>query len=117
MSVNQRFKKIRKSLGYLNQGKFGMLLGTNQVGISDIETGKKKISVEIMENLFNKYNVNLNYLITGNGNMFIKTELNKVQEEQPIYDKNRQSNMELKAALEECRKDKERAWLHRRPLR
>jgi transcriptional regulator with XRE-family HTH domain len=93
-------------LGYSSQGAFAKSLDVNQVFISDIETGKKNPTLKIIENLFKEHNINLNYLIAGFGNMFNQTQ-NTVGEPIPQYGN---TDKDLRQALEDCRKDKERAW-------
>jgi len=69
--VNERFKIIRKTLKY-KQEDFAIILNTNQQGISDIENEKKQIPFEIIEFLGTRYNINLNWLILGIGNMYME---------------------------------------------
>jgi transcriptional regulator with XRE-family HTH domain len=91
MSIKERFKAIRKDLS-LNQEAFGFNLGTNQVGITDIERGRKNLSIEIMEILHKKFFVNLNWLICGTGS--IKYNYNEVEKENESKPEN-QSNVKM----------------------
>ena len=68
ITIRERFRLIRKSFS-LNQETFGSDLGTNQVGITDIERGKKNVSIEILEILHTRFFINLNWLICGTGDI------------------------------------------------
>jgi transcriptional regulator with XRE-family HTH domain len=68
ITIRERFRLIRKSFS-LNQENFGNDLGTNQVGITDIERGKKNVSIEILDILHTKFFINLNWLICGTGDI------------------------------------------------
>ncbi len=46
MITRELFKKIRHKLGY-SQEAFSIEIGVNVQSVSDIETGRKKISVDI----------------------------------------------------------------------
>lgn len=69
MTENQRLKIIRKSLK-LTQLEFGASLGLTQAGYSDIERGKNNVSGKIKILLKREHNINLNWLKTGEGEMF-----------------------------------------------
>jgi transcriptional regulator with XRE-family HTH domain len=66
--IPDRFKNIRKSLGY-TQNDFAKLLGTTQQCISDYEKAKNQIPDKIKEKLYN-LGYNINWLISGKGQMF-----------------------------------------------
>jgi transcriptional regulator with XRE-family HTH domain len=68
MSVIERFKKIRKNIG-ATQVELASMLDTNQQSITDIESGRKNISIDIMEKLHTKLSINLNWLICNKGIM------------------------------------------------
>ena len=78
MSVKERFIRIREHHHY-NKTQFAEFLGTNPQGISDIETGRKKINIEIAQILHEKLQVNLNWLISGTGNMKIHLFTNDIK--------------------------------------
>jgi transcriptional regulator with XRE-family HTH domain len=65
-AIKERFKSIRKDLN-LGQEVFGVNLGTNQVSIAEIESGKKNPNMDILVTLHTKYQVNLNWFICGTG--------------------------------------------------
>ena len=86
VTIRERFKLIRKSFS-LNQKNFGNDLGTNQVGITDIERGKKNVSIDILESLHTKFFINLNWLICGTGDIKHNyTDFDRTTESKLIYD-------------------------------
>ena len=70
MNVKERFRKIRKKLG-LKQADLGQVLKLSQDAISAIETGRNKPTLEVLTVLYNNYEVNIEWLLTGNGRMFM----------------------------------------------
>ena len=74
---NSNFSTLRKHLK-LSQDEFAEKLGTSQDMISKIETGKTSISQKISTKLLNEFNVNLNWLFSGKGSMFIVSEGEKI---------------------------------------
>ena len=68
-SVSERLKKLRRYLRY-SQKDFAKRLGILPATYSNYENEKRKLSPELLEKLYNEFNVNLNWLITGQGNMF-----------------------------------------------
>lgn len=69
----ENLKQIRKELN-LSAQKLADKIGSTQVSVSNYETGKYKPSYEFMEALHNVYNVNLNWFVSGQGEMFIKEQ-------------------------------------------
>jgi len=65
-----RLKKIRKNLG-LSQADFAMELSISRVAVATFETNKIKFSQDTLFEISKKFNVSLNYLICGQGEMFI----------------------------------------------
>lgn len=65
--MHNRLKLLRETLG-LKQGKFAEQLGMSQAYLSDIEHGRKGFSATLLMALDNK-NVNLHWLLTGEGQM------------------------------------------------
>lgn len=68
-TTGQRFKKIRTALN-LAQDDFGNKIGLSKSAISAVENDKSFISIEIQRTLFMDYNINLNWLVCGAGEMF-----------------------------------------------
>jgi transcriptional regulator with XRE-family HTH domain len=70
IEVGKRIQQIRKALN-LTQEEFGKSSGTSKASLSEVESGKYKASIELLEGLVKKYNVNLHFVITGEGEMFM----------------------------------------------
>ena len=69
--MNERIKKLRKSLD-LTQAKFGEKIGSTQNNIANYETGRRIPSAAAINNICKTFNVNDDWLRTGNGEMFIE---------------------------------------------
>ena len=71
-TTGKRFKNIRISLN-LSQEAFGKEIGLSKSGISAVENEKTFVSLEILSTLLIDYNINMNYLVGGIGEMFNPT--------------------------------------------
>lgn len=71
--MNERVKELRKALG-LSGEKFGENIGLNRAAISKIENGAVGVSESNVKLICLTYNVNENWLRTGNGEMFNQSE-------------------------------------------
>lgn len=73
--MNERFKELRKALG-LTQSEFGKILGLSTSGISDIESGRRNVTEQhlIMLSNYKKKIINIGWLRTGDGEMFVKMD-------------------------------------------
>lgn len=72
MEINNfsaRITKIRSVMG-LNQSEMAKSLGVSQGFLSDVEKGKKIPGSDFLISLKKYCNVSIDWLITGNGNMF-----------------------------------------------
>ena len=67
---NQRLRLIRELL-QVNQTEFSKALGFKQSHISAVESEKKEVSVKIIYALVNKFKVSANWLLSGEGDMFL----------------------------------------------
>lgn len=74
--LKDNLKNIRLSLE-LSQDEMAKTLDMHQVQYGTYERGKSKPSADVLEKLVLKHNVNINYLLTGEGPMFITPELSK----------------------------------------
>ena len=70
-SVGKRLKQARKKIG-LNQVEFGKHLGCGRSNISSIENGIFFPTASLLSKLKSKFNICLNWLISGEGSMFIE---------------------------------------------
>lgn len=84
-NTGQRFKEIRQHLA-LSQQEFGSKLGLTSQGISNIEKNKSFLTLEKLQAL-KFFNINLNYLIYGEGEMFITTLIHSTQSNHPDMEK------------------------------
>lgn len=71
--VGQRLKRIRKSLK-ITQAQMGEKLGKSPSSYNEIEKGKVGISTKMYIKLSELFNVNLNFLVNGRGEMFYSPE-------------------------------------------
>ncbi|QGY44131.1 helix-turn-helix domain-containing protein [Maribellus comscasis] len=72
MNVRERFIQIRKQL-QLTQSKFAEELQVSIAYVGAIESGKiKSVSKKVLYRIHEKFNVNFNWLLAGNGEMFVQ---------------------------------------------
>lgn len=76
MNIHQRFKLIRKELK-MTQTELGKKIGKKLRTIQDYEYEKATITDGVLLTLQEKFNVNIDWLRTGEGEMFLKKEENK----------------------------------------
>lgn len=69
MTQGERIKTIRKTLG-LTLEKFGEKLGVTKVAISNIEKENRNLTEQMALAICREYNVNYDYLMAGEGEMF-----------------------------------------------
>lgn len=83
MSINERLSIIFKSIN-INQTSFAKSLGISVGNISDIMNAKINPSSQSLQKMAEVYHINLNWLLTGDGEMFIKEADRPIKI--PIYD-------------------------------
>lgn len=69
MTNGERVNEVRKSLG-LTLEKFGGRLGVTKTTISRIEKGVNNLTDQMAISICREYNVNYDYLMYGEGEMF-----------------------------------------------
>lgn len=69
MTHGERVKEIRKALG-LTLDKFGEKLGVTKQTVSRIENGVNNLTDQMAISICREYNVNYDYLMAGDGEMF-----------------------------------------------
>ena len=77
VKMNKRFQKW---LNYndLNPNKLAENINVSRATISHIMSGRNKPSVDFLHKILNKYpDLNLNWLVTGNGSMKINNDIKK----------------------------------------
>ena len=70
MSVNERLKTVRQTLN-LSQKLFAKSVFISTSHYTLIETGNRKIKDSFLDSVCKIYNANKNWLLTGQGDMFI----------------------------------------------
>lgn len=73
MNINERVREVRSALG-LTQTEFGQRLVIAQGYLTNIETGKREVTEKIRKLLCLQFNVNEEWLLTGNGSMFLEDD-------------------------------------------
>ncbi len=76
----QRLKKIRLALN-LSQEQLGLKLGVSKQYISNIEADRNVLNNEKLVSLLVDFNININYILSGLGTQFIKTNPSEITEE------------------------------------
>ena len=79
--MNSRIKELRKTVGN-SQEEFGKILGLSKSGVSEIEAGRRNVTEQhiIMLKNYNDFkegNVNVDWLRTGEGEMFLPRDREK----------------------------------------
>lgn len=69
MTQGERIRNIRKKLN-LTLEKFGGKLGVGKTAISNIEKGNRNLTEQMALSICREYNVNYDYLMDGEGEMF-----------------------------------------------
>ena len=69
MTQGERVRSVRKELN-LTLEKFGKKLGVSKGAISAIEIGTRNLTEQMTKSICREYNVNYDYLVNGEGEMF-----------------------------------------------
>jgi len=81
IEINHRVKKVREHFKK-SQKDFGAAIGLKPNSVSDVETGKNKVSEQSIKAICREFNVNENWLRTGAGgeeNMIISEDIQYFQ--------------------------------------
>lgn len=97
MTENQRLKIVREFLKK-NQVDFATSIGLTQGGYSDIERGKNNVSGKIKILLKREHHVNISWLESGDGEMFLP--MNETQEAKEL-----QLILSLQSEIEKLQKE------------
>lgn len=68
-ALNNRFKQLREFLD-MSQEEFGNLIGITRSGVSNIESGVRRVNEKHIKLLSLSRNINEEWLRTGNGEIF-----------------------------------------------
>lgn len=71
--MNKRIKELRNELG-MTLEEFGNELGFSRSSMSNIETGYRNVTDRLVKAIVNTFNVNEDWLRTGEGDMFLETK-------------------------------------------
>ena len=77
--MNERIKEIRKSKG-LTQSEFGAQIGVKGTTITNYESGGRTPSDAIIVSICREFDVNEHWLRTGEGDMFVHTVPNTIDQ-------------------------------------
>lgn len=72
--TKDRIKLIRKELD-LTQQEFAQKIGTSQNVLANYEIGRRNPSNSVINNICKTFNVNEEWLRTGNGEMFVEIDI------------------------------------------
>ena len=92
MTQGERVREIRKALE-LTLEKFGEKLGVGKTAISKLEKDERKLTDQMAKAICREYNVNYDYLIYGDGEMFDdlpQTTLDELCQQYDLDDLDRQ---------------------------
>ena len=67
--LNERLKELRKSLN-LSQKAFAEKLGITDSGLSNLESGKRNLTEQMIISICREFNVNRAWLVEGAGDTF-----------------------------------------------
>ncbi len=84
LQSNRRVLEIRKGKS-LSQYKFSSALGFSRGYINDIEGGRAAPSYKFMKSLLDVFNVNLNWLLFGIGEMYATADANLAPRMQDLF--------------------------------
>jgi transcriptional regulator with XRE-family HTH domain len=96
-AIGLRFKQFREFINK-SQSKLAQELQVRQVVISEIETGKTFPGLNVQHYLYIQYNLNLNWLVRGSGEMIVSPAkkfknadlhqlLSQIDKNDPMYEK------------------------------
>lgn len=85
-TINERFIELRKACGK-NQTEFAKILGLSRSGITAIETSQRNVTEKhlIMLSNWKERQVNIAWLRTGEGEMFLKTPSTLIEQLKQKY--------------------------------
>lgn len=72
-SIGERIRSLRKSQ-HINQQQFASIIGISQAHVSNIEKGQDNPSNKVLNVISAEFDINFNWLKTGEGEMWATTE-------------------------------------------
>ena len=79
-NLSERLKQIRKAKD-LTQQELGELLDVSKQAVANVESGHNKPSIEFISKLIENLNINSNWFLIGQGEMFNASEFEDVKNE------------------------------------
>jgi transcriptional regulator with XRE-family HTH domain len=67
-----RITMLRELL-QMSQTEFARKIGISQGALSQIESGRSRLSMETLKNLSSEFNINCNWIVNGKGNIFFSS--------------------------------------------
>lgn len=100
-----RIKEIREKI-FITQQQMANVLNVRKQAISDYERGINTIPTKALIILINDYNININWLLSGKGNMLLSDtdNINTSQHIQELNDKIKELEIENKVLKELVKK-------------
>lgn len=100
--ISARLESLMKELS-IKPIELARSCGVSKGYVSMLLSGKTKIGYDFISGLYATYNVNTNWLISGNGTMFNEVNSVLLKEPEQKYIANNNEVLILQAKLEECR--------------
>lgn len=92
MNISERIRLLRKEHLHITQEALGEPLGLTRANIANIEAGRIAVTERVILSICKEFNVNENWLRTGNGEMFEElTEQQKLMKYTALLLKNKDS--------------------------
>lgn len=85
MTQGERVKELRTALS-LTLEKFGDRVGVTKVAISNIEKGNRNLTEQMIKSICREFNVNYDWLVYGEGEMFSELPKTILDELCRVYD-------------------------------
>jgi len=98
--IGTRLREIRKQMGFTQQD-FSNVLRTSSGFISEVESAKKQPGVDLLLSLKRNWNISIDWLLTGRGNMFDGNTPQKTTEDKERNAQIQQLAAEKQRLLEE----------------
>lgn len=74
MEIFERIRFLRKEKLHLTQESLGEPLGMSRANIANIEAGRISVTDRVIHSICDKFNVDENWLRTGEGDIFLKLD-------------------------------------------
>lgn len=95
MNINERIRHLRKNVLNVTQAEFAKDINISRSNLGNIEVGNVAVTERVEQDICKSYNINREWLRTGNGTMYAQPEANK-DEVKEFADKMNLSEIERK---------------------